>query len=137
LDFYNYHHWADPRRAVTAAMAREMQARGLFQSVYVFDGRGTPDYLVTGAIDHLEEVDQGPNVSIEVGLSARLINLRTGEVLWQGASSKTAKLDQRSVPGIVTEMSREVANIVEGLVSSMQDRVSAASLSLSHSNTEQ
>jgi hypothetical protein len=64
-------------------------------------------------------------------------NLRTGEVLWQGASSKTAKLDQRSVPGIVTEMSREVANIVEGLVSSMQDRVSAASLSLSHSNTEQ
>jgi hypothetical protein len=47
----------------------------------------------------------------------------TGEVLWQGASSKTAKLDQRSVPGIVAEMSQEVGNTVEGLIASLQDRI--------------
>jgi cholesterol transport system auxiliary component len=138
VDFYDYHRWAeDPRRVVTSAMAREMQARRLFQSVDLFDGRGTPEYLLTGVIDHLEEVDQGSNISIEVSLSARLINLRTGDVLWQGASSKTAKVDQLSIPGIVAEMSRKVATVVEGLVSSMQDRVSAASFSVSRSNTEQ
>jgi ABC-type uncharacterized transport system auxiliary subunit len=138
LDFYDYHRWAeDPRRMVTLAMVREMQARGLFRSVDVFDGRGSADCLMTGAIDHLEEVDDGANVSIEVGLSARLINLRTGEVLWQGASSRDAKVEQRSVPGIVAEMSHEVSDIVEGLVSSMQNHVSTASSSLNRSNTQQ
>jgi cholesterol transport system auxiliary component len=137
LDFYDYHRWAeDPRRVVTAAMVRRMQSRGLFQSVDMFDGRGFPECLLTGTIDHLEEVDQGTNVSIEVTLSARLIQLRTGEVLWQDTSSKTAKLDQRSIPGIVAEMSQDLGSTVERLVSSMQDRLSAASSSLNRSYTK-
>ena len=137
VDFYAYHRWAeDPRRVVTAAMVREMQARRLFQSVDVFDGRGSPECLVTGTLDHLEEVDEGTNVSIEVGLSAQLINLQTGEVLWQDTASKTARLHQRSVPGIVAEMSRDLADAVQHLVSSMQDRVGAASASLGGSNGE-
>ena len=70
-------------------------------------------------------------------MSARLINLRTGEVLWQDTATETARLDERSVPGIVAEMSRELGNAVERLVSSMQDRVRAASASLSRPNTEQ
>ena len=127
LGFYQYHRWAeDPRRAVTSAMVREMQARGLFQSVDVFDGRGSPAYLVTGNLDHLDEVDKGSDVSVEVGLSARLINLRTGDVLWQDASSQTARLEQRSVPGVVAEMSRELGSAVGVLASSMQDRLVAA-----------
>jgi ABC-type uncharacterized transport system auxiliary subunit len=131
LDFYDYHRWAeDPRRVVTVAMVREIQVRGLFRSVDMYDGRESPEYLMTGAIDHLEEVDEGPKVSIEVALSARLINLRTGSVLWQGAVTKNAKLDQRSVPGIVAEMSRQVSDVVEGLVSSMRDRVAATTSSL-------
>jgi uncharacterized lipoprotein YmbA len=139
LDFYNYHRWVeDPRRAVTAAMAQEMQARGLFRSVGVFDGRGSPEYLVTGTLDHLEEVDQGANVSVEVGVSARLIKLGTGEVLWQDRSAETAKLDERSVLGVVAGMSRELKRAVERLVMSMQDRVKAASAStsLGRPNTE-
>jgi ABC-type uncharacterized transport system auxiliary subunit len=137
LDFYNYHRWAvDPRRAVTDAVLRQIQSQGIFQSVDQFDGRGNPEFLMTGTLDHLEEVDQGTNVSIEVGLSARLINLRTGEVIWQDTSSTTARLDHHSVPAVVTEMSRDVGNVVERLVSSMQDRVAAASASLGRSNTE-
>ena len=127
LAFYDYHRWAeDPRRAITAAMVREMQASGLFQSVDAFDGRGSPECLVTGTLDHLEEVDQGASVSIQVSLTARLIDSRTGVVLWQDASSKTARLDQRSVPGLVAEMSRALGGAVERLVSSMQDRLSPA-----------
>jgi uncharacterized lipoprotein YmbA len=137
VDFYAYHRWAeDPRRVVTAAMVREMQARRLFQSVDVFDGRGSPQCLVTGTLDHLEEIDEGTNVSIEVSLSAQLINLQTGEVLWQDTASKTARLHQRSLPGIVAEMSRDLADAVQHLVSSMQDRVGAGSASLGGSNEE-
>jgi uncharacterized lipoprotein YmbA len=138
LDFYNYHRWAvDPRRVVTAVMVREMQTRGLFKSIDVFDGRESSECLVTGTLEHLEEVDQGANVSIEVRVSARLINLRTGDVLWQDTSTETARLDERSVPGMVAEMSRELGNAVERLVSSMQDGVRAASASLGRPNREQ
>jgi len=137
LDFYEYHRWAaDPRRTVTRAVIREMQSRGIFQAVDLFNGRETPECLLTGAIDHLEEVDEGATVSIEVALSAQLINLKTGELLWQGSLSKESKLDQHSVAGIVAEMSREVGNIVEGLVSSMQEHVRASSASLGHAHTE-
>lgn len=136
FDFYDYHRWAeDPRHMVTLAMVREMQARRLFRTVDVFDGRGSPDYLMTGSIDDLEEVDNGPDVSVEVTLSARLINQRTGELLWQGTSSKNAKLEQRSVRGIVAEMSREVSDTVQSLVSSMLDRASATALSPTPRNT--
>src|SRR5260370_36704154 len=84
-------------------MVREMQARGLFQSVDVFDGRQSPECLVTGTLDHLEEVDQGGAVSIEVSLSARLINVQTGEVLWAATSSKPARLDPPSDPSLARE----------------------------------
>jgi uncharacterized lipoprotein YmbA len=137
VDFYQYHHWAeDPRRVVTAAIVEGIQARGLFQSVDMFDGRGSPEYLVTGTLDRLDEVEKGTNVSIEVSLSARLIKLQTGDVLWLDRTSKTSKLDQRSVPGIVAEMSRDLTDAVDGLVSSMQDRVTAPPASASSASKE-
>ena len=130
VDFYNYARWAeDPRLAVTQAMAREIQARGLFDSVDVFDGRLTPKYMLTGTLDHLEEVDEGSKVSIKVGVSARLADAATGEVLWQGESTKVATLDQRSVAGIVSAMSHELASAVADLAGSIQDRLATASSS--------
>src|SRR5271154_2904409 len=126
VKFYDYHRWAeDPRREVTTAVVNEMRARGLFRSVDVFDGNDAPECLLTGTLDHLEEVDGDSDVSTMVSISARLIELRTGQVLWQGTSSKTSKLDQRSVPGLVAEMSRDLADVTERLISSMRERLVA------------
>lgn len=138
VDFYNYARWAeDPRRAVTQAMAREVQARGLFESVDVFDGRVSPKYFLTGTLEHLEEVDEGSRVSIEVSVSARLADARSGEVLWEGASTKIATLDEHSVAGIVSGMSHELASAVASLAASMQDQLStASSLTAGQSNVE-
>jgi uncharacterized lipoprotein YmbA len=131
IDFYTYHRWVeDPRRVVTAAFARRIRASGLFQTVDLFDGHESATCLLTGTLDHLEEVDRGTTVSVEVSISARLLNLRTGEVLWQDTKSKTTQLEQRSMDGIVTQISDNVGDLVEGLVSSMQERVSAEALAL-------
>ena len=125
LQFYNYDRWAlDPRRAATSAIVSEMRARGAFQSVDLYDGSTTCDWIVSGTLDHLEEVDEGADVFIEVGLSARLKSVRTGEVLWQDTSIKRVKVDKRSVPGVVAGMSREMGAAVEALVTSMLDRLS-------------
>lgn len=128
VNFYDYHRWAeDPRREVTTAVVNELRARRLFRSVDVSDGHDSPDCMLIGTLDHLEEVDGGSDVSTVVTISARLIELRTGEILWQDTSSKTSKLDQRSVPGVVAEMSRDLADVVERLISSMRERLVAQS----------
>ena len=127
LGFYDYHRWAtDPRRAVSMAVIHELQARGAFRSVALFDGHGSPDWVVTGAIDHMEEVDDGSNVSVEIALSAQLIDQKTGEVVWQGNSSKNMKLDRRSVAGVVATMSEGMGVAVKELVSSLQGRLVAS-----------
>jgi ABC-type uncharacterized transport system, auxiliary component len=130
LGFYNYERWAvDPRSVVTAAFVQTLQARGVFQSVHVFDGRASSDYLVTGTLEHLEEVDQGHDVVINVGLSAQLLDLKTGNVLWRGESLQSARLEHRAVPGVVAGMSQAAGQAVTRLVSSMQNRVLQASAS--------
>lgn len=126
LDYYTYALWAeDPRRMATEALVRELQQRGLFQSVDLYDGRQSPDCLIMGSLDHLEEFDEKSNVSVEVGLSARIVNLRSGEVLWRGTSIKTVKVGDRSVPGLVSEMSSGLGSAVSSLVDSMQAQLSA------------
>ncbi len=138
IDFYTYHRWVeDPRRVVTAAFARKIQASGLFQSVDLIDGHQSATCLLTGTLDHLEEVDRGATVFVEVSISARLLNLRTGEVLWQDTKSKTTQLERRSMHGIVNQLSDDVGDVVEGLVSSMQERVSAESLAPKPTNTNE
>jgi uncharacterized lipoprotein YmbA len=131
LGFYNYDRWAeDPRQVVTRAFVQEIQGREIFSSVQLYNGQGSPDYLLAGTIDHLEEVDQGHKVTIQAGVSARLIDRRTSEVLWADMTTKTGTVDERSVPGVVAEMSRQLGSAVSTLVSSMQDHFSTtASLS--------
>ena len=130
LDYYAYALWAeDPRRIATEALIGELQERGLFESVDLYDGRQSPDFLITGSLDHLEEFDENSNVSVEVGLSARIISLRSGEVLWSGTSTKTVKVGDRSVPGVVSEMSRGLGSAVNSLVDSLQERLSASTSS--------
>lgn len=126
LDYYPYALWAeDPRRIATEALVRELHERGLFESIDLYDGRQSPDWLITGSLDHIEEFDEKSNVSVEVGLSARIINLHSGQVLWRGTSTKTVKVGDRSVPAVVSEMSRGLGSAVDSLADSMQERLSA------------
>jgi cholesterol transport system auxiliary component len=128
IAFYDYHHWAeDPRRTVTAAIVRDL--RQTFQSAELYDGRGDADFLLTGSLDHLEELDNGPSVSVDVGISAALKNLKTGDVIWSSTSFKTSAVEQRSVPGVVAAMSRELTEAAEELVASLRNELSRSALS--------
>src|SRR5450432_845290 len=87
ITFYDYHHWAeDPGRTVTAAIVRDLQQ--VFKSATLYDGRTDAEFLLAGSLDRLEELDNGRSVSVDVGISAVLKNLKTGDVIWSGRSSK-------------------------------------------------
>jgi uncharacterized lipoprotein YmbA len=124
LGFYPYDRWAvDPRQSATAAMIIDLQETGVFQSVGLFDGHSAPECIMTGTIEHLEEVDTGKSVSIDVRVSARLINFESGEILWHGSASKDAVVEERSVSGVVSQLSLGLGSAVQELVFSMQDHL--------------
>jgi cholesterol transport system auxiliary component len=127
IAFYDFHHWAeDPRKMVTAAMVRDL--RQTFQSAEFYDGRGDADFLLTGSLDHLEELDNGGSVSVDVGIAASLKNLKTGGVIWSSSSSKTSAVEQRSVRGVVAAMSRELSEATGQLVASLRSELSRTPL---------
>jgi uncharacterized lipoprotein YmbA len=124
LGFYAYDRWAvDPRSTVTNAFVQDLQSRGLFQSVHLFDGRATSDFLITGSVDHLEEVDQGRDVFVKVGVSAQLVDLKSRTVMWQDVSLRTSRVENRSVPSLVAGMSEAAHEAITHLLSSMQNRL--------------
>jgi uncharacterized lipoprotein YmbA len=123
IALYDYHHWAeDPRKTVAAARVRGL--RQTFQSAELYDGRGDAEFLLTGSLDRLEELDDGKSVSVDVGISASLKNLKTGGVTWSSSWCKTSAVEQRSVPGVVAAMSRELTEATGQLVASLRSELS-------------
>jgi hypothetical protein len=102
----------------------------MFQAVNLFDAREPSDYVLTGRLEHLEEVDQGNDVHVEVHLSAQLTDVKTGEAVWSDSSAESTELERRAMPGVVAEMSQTTEKAVEQLVSSMQKRMELRSASL-------
>src|SRR6266852_957763 len=117
IGFYDYHRWAtDPREFVTSAITDRLRAGGTFADVKVYDGRSSADYILTGRLEKLEEVDYEGDVKVEVALSAQMIEVRTGAQVWANAVSEIGKVDQRNVPAVVSEMSNAMDRAMDKLL---------------------
>src|SRR5260370_843039 len=58
VGYYEYHRWAvDPRSAITNAVVGRLRASGHFAAVTVYDGRAIADYILSGRLEKLEELD--------------------------------------------------------------------------------
>jgi len=128
IGFYDYHRWAaDPREFVTSAITDRLRAGGTFADVKVYDGRSSADYILSGRLEKLEEVDYGGGVKVEVALSAQMIEVRTGAQVWANAVSEIGKVDQRNVPAVVSEMSNAMDRAMDRLLSSFPTSALASS----------
>jgi ABC-type uncharacterized transport system auxiliary subunit len=124
IGFYEYHRWAaDPGATVTTAVIDSLRSSHMFASVGPYLSEEHPDYLLTGRLERLDEIDYGGGVRVETRLSAELTNLRTGTIVWTGDASETSKVDQRNVNSVVSEMSAAVQASVQRLLASMQQEV--------------
>lgn len=121
IGFYDYHRWAmNPRDFVTNAIVDRLRAGNAFGSVKLYDGRSDVDYILSGRLEKLEELDYGGGVRVEVAMSAEITNLKTGNTVWTNAVDEVEKVEQHSVPGIVSEMNRAMERTMAKLVSSVQ-----------------
>jgi ABC-type uncharacterized transport system auxiliary subunit len=127
IAFYDYHQRVeDPRQTVTATMVRLLTP--VFESVELYDGRTGAEFLLSGSLDRLDEIDSERSVSVEIEISAKLQNVKTSSVMWSGRSYKASPVNQRSLPGIVAEMSRDLNEAAIELASSMWSQIPQGSL---------
>src|SRR5260370_31906123 len=102
IGFYYYHHWStDPRDFVTNAIADRLRASGNFADVTIYDGRSSADYIISGRLEKLEEVDYKGGVKVEVALSAQRTDVHTGATGWANSVSEVENVAQRNVTGVV------------------------------------
>ena len=120
IGFYEYHRWAaDPRMLVTSAVVDHLRADGQFSMVSMYDGRPNNDYVFSGRLEKLEEVDYQAGVKIEVAISAQITRVATGATVWSNAVSETRPVSQRNVPGVVSQMNRTMELAINKLLSTV------------------
>lgn len=124
IGFYEYHRWADdPGATVTSAVIDSLRSSRLFSFVTPYDGHNRQDYLLSGQLERLEEIDYGGGVRVEAKLSAELVNMRTGVTMWTGDASETLRVDTRNVNSVVVEMSHAVQRSIDRLVDSIDQQL--------------
>ena len=117
IGFYNYHRWAvDPREFVTTAVTERLRASGNFAQVGIYDGRRDVDYVLTGRLERLEEIDYDGGVKVAVAISAQMTSLATGGTVWTNAVSEEGVVGKRDVPTVVAEMNRTMDRAIEKLL---------------------
>jgi len=116
IGFYNYHRWAvDPREFLTNAVAERLRASGNFAQVKLYDGRPDVDYVLSGRLEELEEIDYQGSIKVRVAISAQMTNLATGATVWANSVSEDGTVGQREVPAIVAEMNGTMGRAIEKL----------------------
>ncbi len=120
VGFYEYHRWAaDPRTLLTSAFVDHLRASGQYSMVSVYNGRPDNDYIFSGKLEKLEEVDYESGVKVEVAMSAQITRVATGATVWSNAVSETRPVPKRNVPGVVSEMNRTVDLAINKLLSTV------------------
>ncbi len=120
LGFYEYHRWAsDPRTLVTGAVVDHLRASGQYSTVSTYNGRPDHDFIFSGKLEKLEEVDYQEGVKVDIAMSAQIISVKTGATVWSNAVSETRPVSQRSVAGVVSEMNRTTEVAIDKLLATV------------------
>ena len=129
IDFYAYHRWAmDPRDFVTHSIIERLRASGAFARVQSYDGSRDVDYVLSGRLEKLEELDYQGGVKVQVALSAEMTSITTGATVWSNAVSEIGDVNKHDVPAVVSEMNRTMQRAIEKLVTPLSAGWAAGSL---------
>lgn len=120
VGFYEYHRWAeDPRTTILKSLLNQLRAKGAFDRVVPFEGRTNADYVIRGRLEQLEEIDYGGGVSVQVKISAQLIEASTNRPVWTDTAEATGPVASAEVRAVVEQMSSAlrtaVGRLVEGI----------------------
>jgi ABC-type uncharacterized transport system auxiliary subunit len=105
-------------------MRDRLSATGLFAHVKRYDGRPDAEYLVTGRLEKLEEVDYDVGVKVVVAISAQMIKVDTGATVWTKAVTKVGNVEKRDVSAVVSAMSDTMDGAMQELLTPLPGEMS-------------
>src|ERR1700724_157637 len=127
IGFYAYHRWAiNPCEFVTNSVIERLRASGDFARVKPYDGRPDTQYVLSGRLEKLEEIDYEGGVKVAVAISAQMTNLATGATVWTNAVSEVGDPSKRDVSAVVAEMNRTMDRAITKLLSPIPVDVATA-----------
>jgi len=128
IAFYEFHRWAEkPSEMITTYIADSIRSHGLFKSVALHQAGVVAAYTLKGAIERLEEVDQGNDVRTVCTISAQLLDTQTKSIVWRHTASQSVAVQKRNVAGVVSTLSDAVRMTVDDLVKSLRETLPSAS----------
>ena len=120
IGFYEYHRWAaDPRTLMTSAVIDHLRASGQYSMVSMYNGRPDNDYIFSGKLEKLEEVDYESGVKVQVAMSAQITRVATGVTVWSNTVSEVGTVSQRNIPGVVSQMNQTMQVAIDKLLSTV------------------
>jgi ABC-type uncharacterized transport system auxiliary subunit len=121
VGYYEYDRWAMTlRRMITDSIAGHLRTGGVFASVESGKAAAGVPYVLTGAIERLEEVDDGRDVEAAVQLSAQLVDTRTLQTIWRYSATASEPVTKRDVSGVVVSLSAAARRAIDALVASLE-----------------
>jgi ABC-type uncharacterized transport system auxiliary subunit len=129
VGFYTYQRWAvDPCDFVTDSVRDRLSATGHFARVKRYDGRPDAEYLVTGRLEKLEEIDYDDGVKVVVAISAQMVRFDTGATVWTKSVSKVGNVEKKDVPAVVSAMSNTMDLAMQELLTPLPSEVSRSAV---------
>jgi ABC-type uncharacterized transport system auxiliary subunit len=120
IGFYEYHRWAtDPRTLVTSAVIDHLRASGQYSTVSMYNGRADIEYVFSGKLEKMEELDYESGVKVQVAMSAEITRVDTGATVWSNSVSEVGTVSQRNVPGVVSQMNRTMETAIDKLLATV------------------
>ena len=133
IGFYAYHRWAvDPCEFVTDSVMDHLGASGAFAHVKRYDGRSDAEYLVSGRLEKLEEIDYEGGVKVVVAISAQMVRFDTGATVWTKSVSKVGNVEKKDVPAVVSAMSNTMDLAMQELLTPLPFEVSRSAVLKGH-----
>jgi ABC-type uncharacterized transport system auxiliary subunit len=124
VGYYEYHRWAmSLRRMISDSVGARIRAGGAFTAVEPSQHAAGARYMLTGAIERLEEVDDGRDVQAIVALSAELVDMRAHTTVWRHSEIASEPVKTRNVAGVVNSLSAATRRAIDALVTSFESHV--------------
>jgi ABC-type uncharacterized transport system auxiliary subunit len=121
VGYYEYDRWAMAlRRMITDSIADRIRTGGAFASVESAKTAAGGTYVLSGAIERLEEVDDGRDVQAVVQLSAQLVDTRVQKTIWRHSATASEPVTKRDVSGVVDSLSTATRFAIDELIASLE-----------------
>jgi ABC-type uncharacterized transport system auxiliary subunit len=110
-------------------LAEDVRARSLFVGVSGDESRMATDFVLSGTLERLEEVDEARQVAAVCSISAQLVDTRTRAVVWSRMASERVPVEQRDVAGVVNGLAAAARATVDRLITDMELELGRATAS--------